>query len=86
MFASLPHQRKIGVGAESFRLAGDRQCVAAVDHRFALGSPALASADPKKSFSGVNSPIWAWSVFTSIEGWAASTFVSPKTLVARSTN
>jgi hypothetical protein len=41
--------------------------VAAVDHRFALGNPALASADPKKSFSSVNSPIFAWSVFTSIE-------------------
>jgi len=39
--------------------------VVAVDHRFALNKPALPSAPDKKSFSSVNSPIFACSIFTS---------------------
>jgi len=34
----------------------------AVDHRFALSMPALPSAPSKKSFSSVNSPIFAWTL------------------------
>src|SRR5215831_5870186 len=34
-----------------------RQLVIAVDHRLALGNPALPSAASKKSFSSVSSPI-----------------------------
>jgi hypothetical protein len=41
------------------RLARQRQVMAAVDHRFALSSPALLSAPAKKSFSSVSSPILA---------------------------
>src|ERR1700709_2005861 len=42
--------------------------MSSVDHRFALSRPALPSAPDKKSFSNVNSPILAWSVFTSMAG------------------
>jgi len=38
------------------------------DHRFALSMPALPSAPSKKSFSSVNSPIFAWSAFKSTVG------------------
>src|SRR5437764_12345827 len=51
--------------AQNLRLLGDRQIVLTVDHRFALSNPALVSAPSKKSFSSVNSPILAWSDFTS---------------------
>ena len=40
-------------------LLGDRQIVVAVDHRFALSSPALPSAPDKKSLVTVSSPIFA---------------------------
>src|SRR5262245_2396859 len=40
-------------------LFGHRQLVIAVDHRLALGNPALPSAASKKSFSSVSSPILA---------------------------
>ena len=40
----------------------------AVDHRFALGKPALPSAPAKKSFSSVSSPILAWSTVRSTAG------------------
>src|SRR5277367_1187585 len=46
-------------------LAAQCQPVSAVDHRFALGKPALPSAADKKSFSSVSSPIFACSVFRS---------------------
>src|SRR3954452_6375957 len=49
-------------------LLGDRQIMAAVDHRFALSRPALLSAPDKKSFVSVSSPILACSVFTSTAG------------------
>src|ERR1700712_3108486 len=42
--------------------------MSSVDHRFALSRPALPSAPGKKSVSNVNSPILAWSVFTSMAG------------------
>src|SRR5471032_726045 len=45
---------------QGLRLFADRQFVVTVDHRFALSQPALLSAPPKKSFSSVNSPIFAW--------------------------
>ena len=49
-------------------LAGNRQWVGPVDHRFALSSPALVSAPSKKSFSKVSSPIFACSALMSIGG------------------
>ena len=45
--------------AQNLCLLGDRQIVLTVDHRFALGNPALLSARSKKSFSKVSSPIFA---------------------------
>ena len=44
---------------QNLRLAGNRQSVRTVDHRFALSMPALLSAPSKKSFSSVSSPILA---------------------------
>src|ERR1019366_5319709 len=55
---------------QGLRLFADRQFVVTVDHRFALSKPALLSAPPKKSFSSVSSPIFAWSDFRSIAGGA----------------
>src|SRR5665811_2170328 len=76
-----PHDREIGgryrarqiinaaaADLQNFRLPGDRQIVLTVDHRFALSNPALVSAPSKKSFSSVNSPIFACSDFTSMTG------------------
>src|SRR5215211_3127142 len=69
---------------ERLRLLGDRQIMVAVDHRFALGRPALLSAPDKKSLVSVSSPIFACSVFTSM-GSAASAFASlPNTPAAPS--
>ena len=44
---------------QQFRLLHQRKVMAPVDHRFALGRPALLSALDKKSFSSVSSPILA---------------------------
>ena len=44
---------------QNLRLAGDREIVRPVDHRFALSNPALVSAPSKKSFSSASSPILA---------------------------
>jgi hypothetical protein len=73
-----PHQRKVCIrhrrrfvvdaaqaGAEERRLLRQRKPVVAVDHRFALGNPALPSARSKKSFSSTSSPILACSDLTS---------------------
>src|SRR3954454_15976264 len=49
-------------------LSRDWQIMRAVDHRFALGKPALPSAPAKKSFSSVSSPILAWSPVPSTAG------------------
>src|SRR4051812_46233504 len=49
-------------------LLGDRQIMRTVDHRFALGKPALPSAPAKKSFSSVSSPILACSTVRSTIG------------------
>ena len=49
-------------------LSRHRQLVIAVDHRFALGNPALPSAASKKSFSSVSSPIFACSALMSTAG------------------
>src|SRR5208283_6164 len=57
--------------AQNLGLLCDRQIVLTVDHRFALSNPALLSAPSKKSFSSVNSPIFACSDFTSMAGCAA---------------
>jgi len=54
---------------ERLRLFHEGQIVRAVDHRFALSMPALPSAPSKKSFSSVNSPIFAWSAFK-IHSWS----------------
>src|SRR3954447_6100525 len=56
---------------QQLRLPHQRQRVPAVDHRFALSSPALPSAPDKKSFSSVSSPILACNVFTSTAGAVA---------------
>src|SRR5271165_2868710 len=53
---------------ERLRLFRDGQIVRPVDHRLAPGMPALPSAPSKKSFSSVNSPIFAWSAFKSTVG------------------
>jgi len=52
--------------------------VRAVDHRFALSMPALPSAPSKKSFSSVNSPIFAWSAFKSTVGPWSRPWLGPK--------
>src|SRR4051794_1691339 len=80
-FVDPPHDREFGrrhrpgrVGdaaaadPERLCLLRDRQVVLAVDHRFALGRPALPSAPSKKSLASVSSPILAWSVLTSTAG------------------
>src|SRR5215468_423615 len=67
-----PHQCKVGIRhwyrfvvdaasaeAEECRLLRQRKSVVTVDHRFALGHPALPSARSKKSFSSTSSPILA---------------------------
>jgi hypothetical protein len=56
---------------QNLRLLRDWQIVLAVDHRFALSKPALGSAPSRKSFSSVNSPIFACSDFTSTVGCVA---------------
>src|ERR1700686_4709288 len=79
-----PHDREVGfrhrsrqvvyaatADMQNLRLLRDRQIVLAVDHRFALSKPALVSAPSKKSFSSVNSPIFACNDFTSPAGCAA---------------
>src|SRR4051795_12720345 len=79
-----PHDRKLGrrhrprlvihaaaAQPQQLRLPHQRQRVPAVDHRFALSSPALPSAPDKKSFSSVSSPILACNVFTSTAGAVA---------------
>src|SRR5260370_28500071 len=73
-----PHQRKVRIrywyrfvvdaasaDAEERRLLRQRKSVVTVDHRFALGNPALPSARSKKSFSRTSSPIFACSALTS---------------------
>src|SRR6202041_1534735 len=50
---------------EYLSLSAQWQLVPAVNHRFALSNPALPSAADKKSFSSVNSPIFACRVFRS---------------------
>ncbi len=68
-------------------LFADAQLRSRIDHFLALGnSPALPSATDKKSFSGVSSPIFACSVFTSITGSAAGFAASPKMPVAPSSS
>jgi hypothetical protein len=63
---------------ESTRTAKlDRQLVLAVDHLLALSNPALVSTPSKKSFSRVNWPIFACSVFPSTAASAGSAFASP---------
>jgi len=56
-----------------------------VDPSFALSNPALVSAPAKKSFVSVNSPIFAWSSFTSTGG-GVSGLPMPKTPAAPSSS
>src|SRR5215212_8657625 len=92
------HDREVGRGhgsrpvvdaapadVQGLRLAGDGQPVRPVDHRLALGRPALLSAPSKKSFVSVSSPILAWSVLTSTGGVPASAR-GPKTPAAPSSS
>src|SRR5665213_1238368 len=78
-----PHHREIGrrnrsgqvidaatTDVQGLRLLAQRQSVLTVDHRFALSKPALLSAPSKKSFSSVNSPIFAWRDFKSAVGFS----------------
>jgi hypothetical protein len=72
-----PHDRQIGgrrrtriviqatADPQQFGRSAQCQPVSAVDHRFALGNPALPSAADKKSLSSVSSPSFACSVFRS---------------------
>src|SRR3954451_17006041 len=53
---------------DQLRLPPQRKIVATLNHRFALSNPALPSAPTKKSFSSVNSPIFACSTFRSTAG------------------
>jgi hypothetical protein len=89
-FIDPAHQRQFGrrnraggvaehppADAERLGLFRQRQGMLTVNHRFALGNPALVSAPAKKSFVSVNSPIFAWSSFTSTAG-GASGLPSPK--------
>jgi len=77
------HQRQVGgadrlgvvvdgaaADGEQLGLPLDGQRVGAVDHRFALSSPALVSAPSKKSFSSASWPILACSAFRSTGGCA----------------
>ncbi|CAG9195925.1 hypothetical protein BVIET440_50315 [Burkholderia vietnamiensis] len=68
------------------RLSRNRQRMRTVDHRFALSSPALPSAPDKKSFSSVNWPIFACSVFTSTGDSFDAGPAAPNTSAARSCN
>src|ERR1700730_15377773 len=61
-------------------LPRDRQIVLLVDHRFALSMPTLLSAPSQKSFSSVNSPIFAWSDFKSTAGAAGPASAESKPL------
>src|SRR5580693_4522044 len=80
-----PHDRKLGcrdrlgfvvqsaaAEPQQLRLPHQRQIVVPVDHRFALGRPALPSAPAKKSTSSVSSPILACNTFTSTADAASS--------------
>src|SRR5690349_7162559 len=93
-----PHDRKLGrrhrarlvihaaaAQPQQLRLPHQRQRVPAVDHRFALSSPALPSAPDKKSFSSVSSPIMACNVSTSPAG-AVATPEAPNTSAAPPTS
>src|SRR5260370_25888578 len=75
------HQRKVCGGhrrrfvvdaapadAEERRRLRQREPVVTVDHRFALGTPALPSARSKKSFSRTSSPILACRALMSTSG------------------
>src|SRR5215470_4933740 len=53
---------------QGIALLQHRQRMTAVDHRLALGNPALPSAVSKKSFSSVSSPILACSALMSTGG------------------
>src|SRR5208282_3213121 len=72
---------------QGLRLLTERQSVLTVDHRFALSKPALLSAPSKKSFSSVNSPIFAWRDFRSTVGASEPARASgPKTPAAPSSS
>src|SRR4051794_8560284 len=86
-----PHDGKIGVrdgprlvidaalaDTQQLRLLRDRQIVGTIDHRLGLSKPALPSAPSKKSFSNVNSPIFAWRDLISTRGAAGSVGLRPK--------
>src|SRR5690242_14747215 len=94
-----PHDHKLGrrhrlrlvvhaaaAQPQQLRLPHQRQLVSAVDHRFAISSPALPSAADKKSFSSVSSPILACNVFTSTAGAAAPAAEAPNTSAAPPTS
>jgi hypothetical protein len=66
-------------------LSSHRQAVRLVDHRLAPSRPASPSACSKKSFSSADSPIFAWSVFTSAGG-AVAWPPGAKRLAARASN
>ena len=70
--------------AGGFGLLNNRQIVLPVNHRFALSNPALVSAPSKKSFSSVNSPIFACKLFRSTLEAAASPLSLPNNPAAPS--
>ena len=71
--------------AHRFCLSGDRQLMSPIDHRFAPGKPAFASAPSKKSFPSASSPILACSVFMST-GFSVAPVPAPNASAARSSS
>ncbi len=69
---------------QQLALSYDRQGMRAIDHRVALGKPALMSAPSKKSFFSASYPIFAWSVFRS--GVSDGECDSPNTSAARASS
>lgn len=68
--------------AHQLRLTGERQVMAAVNHRLSLSNPALLRAPCKKSFSKVSCPILAYSSLRFITG-AVGASAGPNTSAAR---
>jgi hypothetical protein len=67
---------------QNLRLLRDGKLMVSVNHRFALSNPTLVGACPKKSFSSVNSPIFACNDFRSTGGVLGAAPPDPNTSAA----
>jgi len=67
-----PVIKAVSTHPQDFYVCGHWEFMGAVNHRFALSTPALVSAISKKSLSNVNSPILACRVLTATGSWADS--------------